>query len=289
MAKPKVYKYKNPKSWKSFDCQLEIGLDTIRFGYFPHPISWHQGQRFKDRGWQFIPAKKSTKGKPPSPATWRKKHSKSGIVLSHTGPFDGFPGWVSVEGSLARMLQANNSSMNYDPEVAFAALKQWVDQEVLLEMKGFTRVSPEWSSWYVNRADVTGDFIFDRIENVEEIFNQLKGVTMPNRPRKFSKESGLKWTSKSNRIALSVYDKFEKDPLSINRGKLRVTIIFQDKNEKKHLGKYNMKSVKGLMVRAKWLKVLRDEVFKLRPPQRVAVLRLILNEAWKSQLLAGNK
>jgi len=186
---------------------------------------------------------------------------------------------------LARILQPNNSNMKYDSEAALTALKKWVDEEVLLDMPSFTRISPDWSQWHVHRADITGDFIFDRVENVSEILERLRGVKMPRRPKEYSAKTGLKWAAE--RIALSVYDKYVKDSLAINKGKLRVTVIINDKKEKKHLGKYYMKSVEGLKVSTKWLEVLRDQILIMRPAKEVSVLRFLIHEAWKTQSKSG--
>lgn len=178
--------------------------------------------------------------------------------------------------------------MTYDSDAAFAKLKKWVDEEILLEMPTFKRVSPAWSSWFVNRVDVTGDFVFDRVENVAEVIEELRSVAVAHRPKTYAHTGGIKWTSSANRIALSVYDKFRKDSLPVNKGKLRVTVIFQDRKSKAHLVKYDMKTVKGLMSSAKRLKILRDEVLKMRPWDKTKVLRLLVHEAWKTQSEGGN-
>jgi hypothetical protein len=258
-----TFDYKHPDP--ELCTRLEVGLYTIRVGFTSPSMSWELRNRLTAKGWRYYANKD----------TWNKHHADSGLRLWHS------PWWIGAEFSLPRLLPPhNNSGLDYDHAAALKQLKKLLDNDI-----GLGRwKSPAWDRWLVNRLDVTGDFIFKDKGQVKRVLRALKQetTTMLYRPVKHVQKGGVKWTTRGSgkKLTCSAYDKYAKDHLKENEGKLRFTVGIEQRS-KSMLKKYGMTEVSGLMADGglPWLLVVRDEVKKIRPTERAKMLRLVVNEA----------
>lgn len=258
MAAPILFDYSpsNPSS----KTRLEVGLDTIRIGFVPPSMSWEMRNRLKSKGWRYYSKNDS----------WNRKYA-SGLRVWHS------EWWVGAEVSLPRMLAAHNSGMSYDHVAALAKLKKLIDDDISLA----SWKSPGWDDWYVNRVDVTGDFIFKDGKQVQQVLDGLKKAKMIYRPKKYVQSGGVKWSSKAGRLACSAYDKYAKDLRAVDKGKLRLSVIIAEDSNKRMLRRYGIKMVGGLVDDGglTWLRIVGDEVAKIRLKSGVSLLRVVVKKA----------
>jgi len=251
------YSSSNPSS----KTRLEIGLDTIRIGFVPPSMSWELNNRLKGKGWKYY----SKKG------NWNKHFGGCDLRVWHS------EWWVGAEVALPRLLAAHNSKMSYDHVAALAKLKKLIDDDIALG--GWK--SPGLSDWYVNRVDVTADFIFNDATQVQQVLASMKKAKMIYRPKKYVQAGGVKWSSKAGRLACSVYDKYAKDSRAVDKGKLRLSVIIAEDSNKRMLKRYGIKMVSGLVDDGglTWLRIVDDEVAKIRAKTGVGLLRLVVSKA----------
>jgi hypothetical protein len=265
-----------------FDCfdaescqkiRLSIGVDSIRLG-FPSPsMSWELRYRLKPKGWT-----SSEDG-----SAWFKTYADVGLKAWH------LPWWIGGEVTLPRMVAGHNSSMEFDHWEALGKLKSLFDDDIRIQCKKRTWVSPSWSAWSVSRLDLTADFVFADIFQVNEVINDLKQLRMIFRPREKDYPTGRYWSSKSYKFCCSVYDKFFLTKRMEDLGKLRFTAKFNEKGRKYHLRKYGMRSVEELMSqRSMWVCVVRDQLAKLRPKEPTTSIQRVIEQAYATQVAAAH-
>jgi len=131
---------------------------------------------------------------------------------------------------------------------------------------------------------VTADFTFEDASQVPHVLGSLKKAKMVYRPKKYVQSGGVKWSSKAGRLSCSVYDKYAKDERDVDEGKLRLSVIIAEDSNKRMLKRYAMKMVSGLISDGglTWLRIIGDEVLKIRTKIGVGLLRLVVEKARKS-------
>ncbi|HPF39415.1 MAG TPA: hypothetical protein PK093_12285 [Phycisphaerae bacterium] len=257
------------------NCHIEVGVDTIRIGFFAWEQSWLQRSRLKKKGWKYRSDWKC----------WLKHHESTGMRWRH------WRQWIDVEVSLPRVIGPNNSSMNYDPWAALASIRKQLDADIELELTDSEFRSPDWDEWCVSRVDITADLTFEQATEVSRIMKGLPTAKMTHRPHRWDRPDSVKWSSKAKRVAFSIYDKYKKDQREIDKGKLRATVIFNERRNKPHLTEHGMRRVTGLFDSddIKFLDIIVSEINRIRPKLRVASLRYLLEQAAKNGENAGSK
>lgn len=243
-------------------------MDTVRIGFFAWQASWNHRTRLKQKGWHY----RSDWG------CWAKRHDDNGMRWRH------WRQWIDVEVSLPRVTGPNNSSLVYDPWAALEKIREQLDSDIKLELDNSVFRSPDWDEWCVSRADITADITFEQTSEVDLIMKVLPTANMSHRPHRWAKPHSVKWSSKNYRAACCIYDKYEKDKRELDEGKVRITIIFNEKRNKPHLHKHGMRRVTGLFDgdEGKFLGILVAEVKRIRPKHKVTTLRYLLDQAWRA-------
>lgn len=264
------YEHTHP-SRPDLHCLVEIGVDTVRVGFWPWSASWNHRSRLEQKGWHYEQGLHC----------WLKHHDHNGMTWRH------WPEWIDVEVSLPRILEPDNSSMVYDPWVALATIVDQLDADIELKLDNSVFRSPKWDDWCVSRADITADFTFKQESEVNRIIEALPTARMTHRPHQWKQPpddpTSFKWASKANRVACSIYDKFEESKRQLDRGKVRMTAILNERRNKPHLRKHSMQRVPGLFDgdESKFLDILLAEVNRIRPKHKVTTMRYLLEQASK--------
>ena len=259
-----TYQHSHPPQ-PALNCRLEIGLDTIRIGFWPWAASWDHRSRLKKAGWKYRSDWKC----------WWKHHPDSGMRWRH------WRKWIDVEVSLPRIIGPNNSSLDYDPWQALAIIRQELDADIRLELTNSVFQAPDWDEWCVSRTDITVDFIFEKASLVGDIITNIRKAKMNYRPHRWSNPHSVKWASQAHKMAGSIYDKFEKDGRQLDEGKLRMSVIINERRNKPHLREYGMQRVPGLFDGddGKFLAILVAEIKRVRPKGAASTLRYLLEKA----------
>ncbi len=261
-----TYEHTHP-SRPDLDCRIEVGVDTVRLGFFAWEPSWNHRARLKAKGWRY---RKDW-------GCWIKNHAHNGMRWRH------WPKWIDVEVSLPRVTGSDNSSMAYDPWAALATIRDQIDGDIELELGDSVFRSPDWSDWCVSRADITGDLTFKQPSEAKEIMKVLPTATMSRWPHRWVKPGSVKWSSQAMRVACSIYDKFDKDNRELDLGKVRITVIFNERRNKPHLHEHGMRRVTGLFDGddGTLLDILVAQVKRIRPKHKANTLRYLLEQALK--------
>ena len=259
--------FHNPDS--NLNCSICIGIDTIRVGFFAWEQSWISGNRLKDKGWRF------RRDWP----CWTKHFKNSGMRWRH------WEGWIDVEVSLPRVLVPNNSNLDYDPWAALTIIRNEMDKDIRLDLDNSVFCTPDWRNWKVGRADITADFMFGSSGYARRVVESAKNATMIHRPRKWSRRGSVKWASKANNLQVSIYDKYAKDGRREDKGKVRFTVCFNERGNKRHLRKYGFHVVRGLIDEesASYLDVVKSEFMLLRPYVAVGGLKSVVSKLSESE------
>jgi hypothetical protein len=263
-----TFEHSHP-SRPDLDCRIEIGVDTVRIGFWPWSASWNHRNRLQDKGWHYEQGLHC----------WLKHHDDNGMTWRH------WPEWIDVEVSLPRVIGPNNSSMVYHPWDALATIKVQLDSDIELELANSVFRSPDWDEWCVSRADITADFTFTKESEVTRIIEVLPTARMTHRPNRWiqppDKPTSIKWASKAKRVACSIYDKFVESNRDEDKGKVRMTVILNERRNKPHLRKHSMQRATGLFNgdEGKFLSILVAEVKRFRPTHKVNTLRYLLEQA----------
>ncbi len=213
---------------------------------------------------------------------WWKKHDHNGMRWRP------WRKWIDVEVSLPRILNPDSSSMTYDPWTARTAIMDQLDAAIELDLPNSVFQSPDWNDWCVSRADITADFTFKQEAEVDHIIKTLPTARMTHRREPWMQPgedpTSFKWASKANKVACSTNDKFKESGRDVDRGKLRMTVIYNERRNKPHLRKHHMQRVRGLFNgdEGKFLEVLVGEVKRIRPKHKVRKLRFLEEQAAKA-------
>jgi hypothetical protein len=262
------YEHTHP-SRPDLNCRIEVGVDTVRIGFFGWQQSWVHRTRLEQKGWEY---KRKLK-------FWGKHHKLNGMQWRH------WPEWIDAEVALPRIVRPNNSSMIYDPWAALTTIRKQLDSDIELKRGDWVFRSPDWEDWCVSRADVTADFTFKQVSEVNRLIDALRTAKMTRRPKSWflptDKPTSFKWASEKNQIACSIYDKFKESGRPIDRGKVRMTVIFNERRNKPHLRKHGMRRVTGLFDgdEGKFLDILVAEIKRIRPKHAVNTMRYLLEQA----------
>jgi hypothetical protein len=248
--------------------KVVIGLDTIRIGFEPPYESWRRASRLKQRKYRWWSQRKE----------WWRTFKKTGLRLFHGGPKHFIHGWFGAEVALPRICHGNNSSLEFDVAHALSKLHAEVDADLTFEQWDGSIWTPSpWQDWSVNRVDITCDIVFHDASEVTKVIDGFRGAKVQRWLPCMEHAHGVKITSPAKRIFISVYDKFQKSMYDIEQGavdvgqldedrnKLRFTFCINDRGNKAHLDKYEMRSASGLINQNQWVHGIHDQLMKVRP------------------------
>jgi hypothetical protein len=255
--------------------RIVVGLDTVRIGFEPPYDSWQKASRLKEHAYRWFSQRHE----------WWKIDKATGLRKFHGGPKSFIQGWFGMEVSLPRLCNGNNSSLDCDVAAAFDGLSAEVDADLSYRRwDGSPWTPPSWQDWSVNRVDITCDVTFVDPAYTTVVIDGFRGAKVQRWTHFLEHAHGVKFMSKAKRVSISVYDKFEKtrrdvedgvaeaSQLDEDRGKLRFTFCINDKGNKTHLDRYEMRSVSGLENQHEWVHAIHDQLMKVRPQESVDVL-----------------
>ncbi len=248
--------------------RVVVGIDTVRVGFEPPYDSWKKASRLKQRSYRWFSQRRE----------WWRIVKKTGLRLFHGSPKDFIHGWFGAEVSLPRLCNGNNSSLEYSVADAFDVLQADVDADLPYEKwDGSIWTPPPWQDWSVNRVDITCDIIFHDSNQVTKVIDGFRGGKVQRWTHRLEHTNGVKFMSRAKRVSISVYDKGKKTEYDIEQGvadvsqldedrnKLRFTFSINDRGNKTHLKRYDMRLASGLINQNQWIHAIHDQLMKVRP------------------------